>query len=136
MAGEGACPSAVLRAQGFRVHRSAGKTLDSRSGRIRRRVWPGRDGESLAILGERIQPMSLMKKDHSRIARSPIGERCEHLRSCLLNISKTVRQRFLVSIPELDVVACGRTSFEPDGIANDKGGRFGFGFADFARRLF
>src|SRR5260221_88179 len=35
--GAGACPSALSRAPGFGVHRSAAKTLDRRSGRIRRR---------------------------------------------------------------------------------------------------
>lgn len=80
--------------------------------------------------------MSFSRKDHWQVARSRIGERCEHLRSGLLNISKTVRQRFLVSVPELDVVGCGRTGFELDGMANDKGGRFGFRFADLAGRLF
>jgi hypothetical protein len=80
--------------------------------------------------------MSFLQRDHSGVVRSRIGERREHLRSSLLNISKTVRQRFLVAVPELDIVACGRTSFEPDGMANDKGRRFRFGFADFMRRLF
>ena len=42
MAGEVACPSALSRAPVFGVHRSAAKTLDRRSGRIRRTVWPGR----------------------------------------------------------------------------------------------
>jgi len=80
--------------------------------------------------------MSFLQKDHSRIARSRIAERCEHLSSSLLDISKTIRQRFLVSVPELDIVGCGRTGFEPDGMANDEGGSFGFCLTDFARRLF
>ncbi|MCU1242709.1 MAG: hypothetical protein JWO71_3435 [Candidatus Acidoferrum typicum] len=42
MRGEGACPSALSRAPGFGVHRSAAQTLDRRSGRIRRRVCAGR----------------------------------------------------------------------------------------------
>ena len=67
---------------------------------------------------------------------SPIGERRKHLRSSLLNVRETGRQRFLVSVPNLDVVGCSRTGFESDGMANDKGGRLGFRFADFARRLF
>ncbi len=51
-------------------------------------------------------------------------------------MGKTVRQRFFVSIPKLNVVGCGRTGFEPDGMTNDEGGRFSFRFADFARGLF
>src|SRR5260221_13640118 len=42
MRGAGACPSALSRAPEFGVHRSAAKTLDRRSGRIRRRVRAGR----------------------------------------------------------------------------------------------
>src|ERR1700730_18607416 len=42
MRGEGACPSALSRAPGFGVHRSAAKTLDRRSGGNRRRVGAGR----------------------------------------------------------------------------------------------
>jgi len=42
MAGEGVCPSSLSRAPECGVHRSVAKTLDRRSGRIRRRVWPGR----------------------------------------------------------------------------------------------
>ncbi len=80
--------------------------------------------------------MRFLLKDHSRTARSRIGERDQHLRSSLLNIGKTGRQRFFVSIPKLDVVGCGRTGFEPDGMANDEGGCFGLRFADLARRLF
>ena len=80
--------------------------------------------------------MSFLQKVHSRTARSRIGERDQYLRSSLLNMGKTVRQGCFVSIPKLNVVGCGRTGFEPDGVANDEGGRFGFRFADLARRLF
>src|SRR5258708_4207195 len=44
LAGRGAWPSALSRARGFRVHRSAAKTLDRTSGRIRRRFSAGRAG--------------------------------------------------------------------------------------------
>jgi hypothetical protein len=42
MARGGCCPSALSTVPGFGVHRSAAQSLDRRSGRIRRRVWPGR----------------------------------------------------------------------------------------------
>src|ERR1700720_5035285 len=41
-AGEGDCPSAPSRAPGCGVHWSEAEALDGRSGRIRRRIWPGR----------------------------------------------------------------------------------------------
>src|SRR5256885_1582295 len=50
--GEGACPSALSRAPGFGVHRSAAQTLDRRSGRSRRRVLPGR-AAGLVVLWRR-----------------------------------------------------------------------------------
>src|SRR5207244_2343173 len=42
MAKGGDCPSALSRALGCGVHRSGAKTLEGRSGRIRRRVCAGR----------------------------------------------------------------------------------------------
>src|SRR6266849_6046939 len=41
--GAGACPSALSRPPGYGVHRSEAKSLDRRSGGIRRRVGPGRE---------------------------------------------------------------------------------------------
>src|SRR6266404_4090538 len=42
MRGAGGCPSALSRAPGLGVHRSAAQTLDRTSGRSRRRVCAGR----------------------------------------------------------------------------------------------
>src|ERR1700676_4633302 len=77
--------------RGVGVHRSEAESLDGRSGRIRRRVWPGRDGEigCLEILSRRIPPMSFLQRDDSRAVRSRIGERRKHLGSGLLNIGET-----------------------------------------------
>ena len=48
VAGRGAWPSALSRAPGFGVHWSEAKTLDGRSGRIRRRFSAGRaEGEKI-----------------------------------------------------------------------------------------
>ena len=43
---EGDCPAAPSRAPGCGVHWSEAETLDGRSGRIRRRVWAGRAGDT------------------------------------------------------------------------------------------
>jgi hypothetical protein len=52
MAGEGDCPSALSRAPECGVHRSEAKTLDRRSGRIRRSLAAGRaTGKKTVPLG-------------------------------------------------------------------------------------
>jgi len=65
--------------------------------------------------------------------RSRIGERGEHLRSAPAYVAQALSQELNVSVPELDVIGCGRTGFEPDGLADHERGGLRFGLADSAR---
>lgn len=40
-------------------------------------------------------------------------------------VAKARSEKLGITVPELDLVACGRTRFEPDGVANDKRSRLG-----------
>jgi len=64
--------------------------------------------------------------------RSRIGERGEHLRSRLPYMAKALREELGIAVPQLDVVACRGTRFEPDGVADYERCGFRFGFADAA----
>ena len=140
---EGACPSALSRAPGFGVHRSEAETLDTGSGRSRRTVWPGRavrssNGKSedpgehdlVGSKGRRIGRKRLAATDD--VYRSRIRERGEHLRSRLPYMAKALGKELGISVPQLDVVACGRTGFKPDCVANNERRSFRFSFADSA----
>ena len=62
MAREGACPCAPSRAPRCGVHWSEAKALDGRSGRTRRRFWPGRasdDGECQSCSGQLLEKSGL-----------------------------------------------------------------------------
>src|SRR5260221_5713422 len=65
--------------------------------------------------------------------RSRIRERAEHLGGRLPYVAEAVGKDLGISIPQLDVIASGRTGFKSDGVANDECGCLGFGFADSAR---
>ena len=82
-----------------------------------------------------------VKADHCRkpsrgdgvdFYRSRIRERSEHLRNRLPYVAKALREELRISVPQLDVVGCRRTRFEPDGVADYERGSFRFGFADTA----
>src|SRR6266404_3425875 len=64
--------------------------------------------------------------------RSRVRERGEHLRNGLPYMAKAFGEELGISVPQLDVIACGRTGFEPDGMADYERGGFCFGFADSA----
>ncbi len=143
MRGEGACPSALSRAPGFGVHRSAAQTLDRRSGRSRRRVCAGRAvrridrkqticGEHDSVRESRPTAGKLLAMMGLISIGSRIRERGEHLRNRLPYMAQALREELGVSVPQLDVVACRRTGFEPDGVADYERGGFRFGFADSA----
>jgi len=59
--------------------------------------------------------------DGNDFYRSRIRERGEHLRGSQPYVAKALGKELGISIPQLDVVACGRARFEPDGVANDEG---------------
>ncbi len=62
--------------------------------------------------------------------RSRIRERREHLRSGVSYIAKALGKELGIPVPQLDVVACSRTGFKPDSVANHERGGLRFGFAD------
>src|SRR5712671_1938382 len=98
MRGAGACPSALSRAPGLGVHRSAAQTLGGEHDSVR---------ESRLTVGK-------LRGGELDFDRSRIGERGEHLRNGLPYMAQALGKELGVSVPQLDVIACRRTGFEPD----------------------
>src|ERR1700722_9497346 len=49
---------------------------------------------------------------------------------CKANVIQALEQEFRISPVELDIVLCGGSCFESDGLADDERDRLSFGFAD------
>jgi hypothetical protein len=85
-------------------------------------------------LAEKSAVAESVSRPRSDFYRSRIRERGEHLRNRLPYMTEALGQELGISVPQLDIVGCSRTGFEPNSVANHERGRLRFGFADSAWR--